>query len=258
MGKTSSTAAKDRRTAQRLAERQNKELLAESAAAYTEKRLAGLRAEIKATIPQLGAAMAVKVVDVLCLKTSTELQDEASDRLIDELRGELEVHLEDEGMELGRSQYHPLDVIDALVLQEKLTHNCEMRAAIKAALDNLRTQGNGSIVKEPASMVVLQAAAATATGDKQQVGPGESKAGPRAPGLKSQGKGPTVQGPSVQQQHKGTPRLDLGGRQRLSKPRSLKIVDEIMWGAAQRHALQELVAMYGIPTDPELYYSRMC
>ena len=31
-----------------------------------------------------------------------------------------------------------------------------------------------------------------------------------------------------------------------------------MWGAAQRHALQELVAMYGIPTDPELYYSRMC
>ena len=31
-----------------------------------------------------------------------------------------------------------------------------------------------------------------------------------------------------------------------------------MWGAAQQHALQEVAAEYGIPTEIELYYSNMC
>jgi len=263
MGKKSSAGAKERRTAQRLAERQHKEILAESAAAYTETRLAGIRAAAKAEIPGLGAAMAVKVVDVLCLQTSTEVEDAASDRLINELREELEVNLGDEGMKEEWSQYHPLDLIDAIVVQEKLDYNCEMISAAKAELEELRTQGKGSTVQEPASIVALQAVATAAVkGDsqriKQQVGPGESKAGPRAPGRKAQGKGPIAQGPSVQQQHKGTLGLDLGGRQRLSKPRSLKIVDELMWGGAQQHALQEVAAEYEIPTEIELYYSNMC
>jgi len=263
MGKKSSAGAKERRTAQRLTERQHKELLAESAAAYTETRLAGIRAAAKAEIPGLGAAMAVKVVDVLCLQTSTEVEDAASDRLINELREELEVNLGDEGMKEEWSQYHPLDLIDAIVFQEKLDYNGEMISAAKAELEELRTQGKGSTVQEPASIVALQAVATAAVkGDsqriKQQVGPGESKAGPRAPGRKAQGKGPIAQGPSVHQQHKGTPGLDLGGRQRLSKPRSLKIVDELMWGGAQQHALQEVAAEYEIPTEIELYYSNMC
>jgi len=263
MGEKSSAAAQERRTAQRLAGRQRNETLAKSAAAYTEARLAGIRAAAKAEIPGLGAAMAVKVVDVLCLQTSTDIADEASDRLINELQEELEVNLGDEGMKEEWSQYHPLDLIDAIVVQEKLDYNSKMISAAKAELEELRTQGKGSKVQEPASILALQATAAAAVkGDKQrikqQVGPGESKAGPRAPGRKAQGKGPIAQGPSVQKQHKGTLGLDLGGRQRLSKPRSLKIVDELMWGGAQQHALQEVAAEYEIPTEIELYYSNMC
>ena len=100
-----------------------------------------------------------------------------------------------------------------------------------------------------------------AAGDRQQaqqqVGPSESKQGRRVLGLKGQGKGPKAQGPGAQQQHKGTLGLDLGGRQRLPKPRSLGIVDEIMWGGAQQHALQETAAMHGVPTDIELHYSNI-
>ena len=87
MGKQSSAAAKERGTAQRLAERQIKELLARRAAGYTETRLAGIRANIKAAIPQLGASMAVKAVDVFCLKTLLAFADEhdANSRLLVEL-----------------------------------------------------------------------------------------------------------------------------------------------------------------------------
>ena len=45
MGKKSLAVAKGRRTAQRPTGRHNKELLARNAAAYTEARLAGIRAE---------------------------------------------------------------------------------------------------------------------------------------------------------------------------------------------------------------------
>ena len=31
-----------------------------------------------------------------------------------------------------------------------------------------------------------------------------------------------------------------------------------MWGGAQQHALQEVAAEYGVPTEIELYYSNMC
>ena len=260
MGKKSSAAAQEKRTAQRLAERQMKELLARRAAGYTEARLAGIRANIKAAIPQLGASMAVKAVDVFCLKTLPAFADEhdASNRLLIELAEELEVHLED--IEVEGTRYHPMEVITALVTHEEHAHNSEMIAAAEAGLEGQRAQGKGPLVQQPASIIVLQAAAA-ATGNKQrvktQVGPSGSKgskAGPRAPGLKAQGKGPMVQGSSVQQQHKGTLGIDLGGRARLSKPRSLKIVDELMWGGAQQHALQEITAVYSVPTDIELYY----
>jgi len=261
MGRKSSAAAKDRGTAQRFIERQNKGILAERAAGYTEIRLAGIRAEIKAAIPQIGASVAVKAVDALCLKTSSKFTDDASDRLLDDIKEEVEAGLWAEGIEEEwLVTGHPISIIDKIIIEEMYYHDCDVMAAAEAELERLRTQGKGSIVKEPASKLVLQAVAFQ--GDQQrankQVGPGESEAGPRALGLKAQGKGPKAQGPSVQQQHKGTLGLDLGGRQRLSKPRSLKIVDEIMWGGAQQHALQEVAAEYEIPTEIELYYSNMC
>ena len=146
------------------------ELLARRAAGYTEARLAGIRANIKAAIPQLGASMAVKAVDVFCLKTLPAFADEhdASNRLLIELGEELGVHLKD--VEVGGSQYHPIEVIDALVKQEEHAHKCEMIAAVEAELEGLRAQLKGPIVQaEPASMVVLQQAAAATTGNKQRV-----------------------------------------------------------------------------------------
>ena len=69
--------------------------------------------------------------------------------------------------------------------------------------------------------------------------------------------GPAAQGPSVQRQH-GTLGFDLGGRTRLSKPRGLKIVDEVMWAAAMQLAIKEMAAQYGIEGDVEQYYSTIC
>ena len=55
----------------------------------------------------------------------------------------------------------------------------------------------------------------------------------------------------------GTPGIDLGGRIRLSKPRSLQQIDEIMWASAQQLSIVEVAVKYGIPgSNTELYY--MC
>jgi len=95
------------------------------------------------------------------------------------------------------------------------------------------------------------------------VGPGRMEVGPAAQGPKVPGPnvhhqvGPAAQGPSAQRQH-GTLGFDLGGRTRLSKPRGLKIVDEVMWAAAMQLAIKEMAAQYGIEGDVEQYYSTMC
>ena len=69
--------------------------------------------------------------------------------------------------------------------------------------------------------------------------------------------GPSVQGPWAQR-HKGTLGLDLGGRHRLSKPRSLKHIDELMWAAAQQLAIKEVAAQCDIEGECEQYYNTMC
>ena len=74
-------------------------MLEERVAGYTEIRLAGIRAEIKAAFPAIGASVAVKAVDVLCLKTSPAFADDASDRLLDEIKEEVEADLWEEGIE---------------------------------------------------------------------------------------------------------------------------------------------------------------
>ena len=57
----------------------------------------------------------------------------------------------------------------------------------------------------------------------------------------------------------GTLGIDLGGRIRLSKPRSLQQIDEIMWASAQQLSIVEVAVKYGIPgSNTELYYSNMC
>ena len=70
--------------------------------------------------------------------------------------------------------------------------------------------------------------------------------------------GPTGQRPMAQG-HTGTLGIDLGGRLRLSKPRSIKTINEIMWASAQQLSIGEIAVKYGIPgNDTELYYSNMC
>ena len=60
----------------------------------------------------------------------------------------------------------------------------------------------------------------------------------------------------------GTLGADLGGRKRLSKPRSVKYIDEIKWSSARiEHcfelALNEVIKEFSVPSDVEEYYSKM-
>ena len=90
---------------------------------------------------------------------------------------------------------------------------------------------------------------------------GAKQAGIKDTGVKGTGEeanSTLPRGPSIQQEHRGTLGLDLGGRARLSKPRGLGIVDEIMWGEAQQLAIQEIAVLFSVPTDIQLYYSNMC
>jgi len=89
-----------------------------------------------------------------------------------------------------------------------------------------------------------------------QVGPSEQRPTVQGPQVHRQ-VGPMAQGPLVQG-HNGTLGIDLGGRTRLPKPRSSKVIDEIRWASSQQLSLKEVAAQYKIPGDTELYYSRMC
>ena len=256
MGKKSAAVAKERRTAQRLAERHNKELLARNAAAYTEARLAGIRAEIKAAIPEIGASMAVKAVDVLCLTTSMDFEDDASDRLLDELREALEAHLLEQGFEEAWfSEYHPMQVIDEVIVEERTwyQHECGVLAAAEAELEGLRAQGKGPIVQQPTSILVLQAAAAAAAvkGDKQrvkqQVGPGESKAGPlKGTGAKGTRKGANSTGAIGTAAAQGHTGARSGGQAEAAQAQKLKDRRRANVGRSaatcKQHALQEITA----------------
>ena len=109
MGKKSSAVAKERRAAQRLEQQQdrNGELLARE---YPEDRLAHIRSAVQAAIPGIGASMARKAVDVLCLLQclqATEAHQSVDYQAIhDELRGELEAQLCGSGFGQWQGQ-HP-------------------------------------------------------------------------------------------------------------------------------------------------------
>ena len=68
--------------------------------------------------------------------------------------------------------------------------------------------------------------------------------------------GPTIPGSVIQGQR--ALGIDLGGRTRLSKPRSIKVVDEIVWASAQQTAIKEISVKYKVTGDIEAYYTTMC
>ena len=166
-------------------------------------------------------------------------------------------HLCESGFDEWRGQ-RPLSIVKQVI--KGIDEEHERRASIVELEDtSMGQEPKGARELGPAGPAreVLHAAA---TGEKQraktQVGP--SKPGSRTLGLKAQGKKSTTQGTSIQQEHRGTLGLDLGGRARLSKPRSLGTVDEIMWGEAQQLAIQEIAVLFSVPTDIQLYYSNTC
>jgi hypothetical protein len=80
--------------------------------------------------------------------------------------------------------------------------------------------------------------------------------GSTAQGSMAREAGPTIPG-SVIQGHRALG-IDLGGRTRLSKPRSIKVVDEIVWASAQQTAIKEISMQYKVTGDIEVYYTTMC
>ena len=89
----------------------------------------------------------------------------------------------------------------------------------------------------------------------QQVGP--TVRGPKAPGTNSTQRCGTVVQWTMASGLTGTLGADLGGRQRLPKPRSAKFVDEIKWSNARHTALSEVVKEFSVPSDIKEYYTKM-
>jgi len=103
-----------------------------------------------------------------------------------------------------------------------------------------------TITAPPSQQVVMLARA----GPEAQ---GPEVRGPRAHRqVELQAPGPAVQG------QQGRLGIDLGGRQRLPKPRSLQEIDEIEWAYAQQLSIVEIAVQYGITKDTELDFSNKC
>ena len=83
MGKKSSSAAKERRAAERAADREQKQRHGGLVSAFTEDALAEMRMRVTAAIPQLGAALSKEAVDVICLQTSDAYSNEHNEKLLE-------------------------------------------------------------------------------------------------------------------------------------------------------------------------------
>lgn len=81
--------------------------------------------------------------------------------------------------------------------------------------------------------------------------------GPKVQGTNGTQSGTKVRG-TMAMGLKGILGTDLGGMQRLPKPRSAKDIDEIKWSSSRKTALSEVVQDFNVPYDVEEYYSKMC
>ena len=99
MGKKSSAAAKERRAAnlKRQEDRQQQMKRGMLAGVYTEQCLAGMRTAIRAEFPEIGAPMAVKAVDVICLQATAAPHPAAKHGILMKLQSDLKAHLSEQG-----------------------------------------------------------------------------------------------------------------------------------------------------------------
>jgi len=250
MGRKNSAAAKARRTAEQNAEREEQKRKILQQVAYCKTRLQykaseleEIRLQVRQAMPMLQESMAARAVDVLCLGQGNYFPDEHNERVAGEFVPELEAHLEESGFAIDSFTEHPVDMIGEAIQE------CIER--YEATTQN----SSGAAGLAPSQQVVLLAA----TGSQAKgaaVGPiaqGQSAQAPRT----HKEVGPSVQGPWAQR-HKGTLGLDLGGRHGLSKPRSLKHIDELMWAAAQQLAIKEVATQCDIEGECEQYHNTMC
>ena len=222
-------------------------------AVFDDAVLADYREAVGAAIPQLSASMVATAVDVVCRRVSPAFSDEYNEKMLSQLQDDINDWLGEEVVRDIHSTTYKLpysimwEAIDGVndrndkanYEAREVERDAEFKAAAAAAA--------------AAPEVVLLA---TLEQNKQEVGP--NAMGPTVQRSKvRQQVGPPTQGPVVHGQQ-GTLEVELGGKARLSKPRSLKIVDEVMWASAQQLSLEETAMQYGIPGGIELYYSSMC
>jgi len=172
--------------------------------------------------------------------------DEHNERVVSKFMQELEAHLEESGIAIDSFSIRPINIIG-----DAIPRDCIDRY-------EARTQNSSGAARlAPSQEVVLLAA----TGPQAKgIGVGPKVPGPTAQEPRAhQVSGPSVHEPRAQG-HKGTLGLDLGGRNRLYKPRSLKQIDGIMWVKAQQLSLKEfeIAEKYGVPSEIESYHSSMC
>jgi len=179
-------------------------------------------------------------VSVLCLGVGEYFSDEHNERVVSEFKLELEAHLEESGYAI---EICPINIIgeaiqDGIERYEATTQNSSGAAELAPSQQVVLLAATGSQAKGAAVGPIAQGQSAQAPRTHKEVGP-------------------SVQGPWAQR-HKGTLGLDLGGRHGLSKPRSLKHIDELMWAAAQQLAIKEVATQCDIEGECEQYHNTMC
>jgi len=250
MGRKNSAAAKARRTAEQNAEREEQKRKILQQVAYCKTRLQykaseleEIRLQVRQAMPMLQESMAARAVSVLCLSVGEYFSDEHNNRVVDEFVPELMAHLEESGFAIDSFTEHPINMIGEAIQEcieryEATTQNSSGAAGLAPSQEVVLLAATGSQAKGAAVGPIAQGQSAQAPRTHKEVGP-------------------SVQGPWAQR-HKGTLGLDLGGRHGLSKPRSLKHIDELMWAAAQQLAIKEVATQCDIEGECEQYHNTMC
>ena len=141
MGKKSSAVAKERRAAKRLEEQQQERKRGMLAGVYTEQCLAGMRTAIRAEFPEIGASMAVKAVDVICLQATAAPHPADKHGILMELQSELRAHMSEQGYE-EQQGVDPVLAMCEIIAECAEYHYGEVHMPVEEAYD---TSAHGGI-----------------------------------------------------------------------------------------------------------------
>ena len=94
--------------------------------------MAEIRSAVREVMPEIGASMVVRAVDVLCLQVQAASHPDKGAAIIDELRNELEAHLCDGGF-MEWQGLHPCDVMLQII------RDIDQEHASRASLEGVDT-----------------------------------------------------------------------------------------------------------------------